>query len=227
MKPKMTVKITADILMTALMLFLMGYHLWGDTAHEWVGAGIFVLFILHHILNFGWYKNLFRKKYGPVRILQTAVDISVFAAMLGLMISGVILSRKVFAFLPIKGGMAFARTLHIAATHWGFVLMSLHLGLHWGMFVGLAKKAAGLNKPSRVRGIICFLTAAAIAAYGIYVFISRDFPDYMTLKTKFAFLDYGESKVRFYLDYAALMGAFVFIGHYAVRLLGLSGRKSS
>lgn len=227
MKPKMTVKITADILMTALMMFLMGYHLWGDTAHEWVGAGVFVLFILHHILNFGWYKNLFRKKYGPVRILQTAVDISVFAAMLGLMISGVILSRKVFAFLPIKGGMAFARTLHIAATHWGFVLMSLHLGLHWSMFVGLAKKAAGLNKPSRVRGIICFLTAAAIAAYGIYVFISRDFSDYMTLKTKFAFLDYGESKVRFYLDYAALMGAFVFIGHYAVRLLGKTKKKSS
>lgn len=33
------------------MLFMSGYHLWSDTAHEWVGAGVFALFIVHHILK--------------------------------------------------------------------------------------------------------------------------------------------------------------------------------
>ena len=54
MKPKMIVKLCADVLMTVALLFLMGYQFWGESAHEWIGAGMFVLFILHHILNLNW-----------------------------------------------------------------------------------------------------------------------------------------------------------------------------
>ena len=36
MKPKLAVKLSADVLMTLSLLFLMGYQFWGDTAHEWV-----------------------------------------------------------------------------------------------------------------------------------------------------------------------------------------------
>lgn len=53
MKPKAKVKIAVDVLMTLGLLFLMGYQFWGDVAHEWAGAGMFVLFILHHALNGG------------------------------------------------------------------------------------------------------------------------------------------------------------------------------
>lgn len=35
-----------DLLMT-LTLFLMGYQLWGEAAHEWVGTVMGVLFLLH------------------------------------------------------------------------------------------------------------------------------------------------------------------------------------
>ena len=53
MKLKAVLKIAVDVLMTGALLFLMGYQFWGDTAHEWVGAGMFLLFIIHHILNRG------------------------------------------------------------------------------------------------------------------------------------------------------------------------------
>lgn len=53
MKPKAVFKILVDVLMTLALLFLMGYQFWGDVAHEWVGAGMFLLFIVHHILNKG------------------------------------------------------------------------------------------------------------------------------------------------------------------------------
>lgn len=82
MKPKLTAKIVIDILMTLAMLFLMGYQLWGDVAHEWVGAGMFLLFIVHHVLNFNWHKNLFKNKYTARRIAVLCVDILVFADML-------------------------------------------------------------------------------------------------------------------------------------------------
>ena len=43
------------------------------------------------------------------------------------------MSRVVFSFFSIEGGMGFARLLHMAAAYWGFFLMSAHLGLHWAM----------------------------------------------------------------------------------------------
>ena len=128
MKPKAVFKILVDVLMTLALLFLMGYQFWGDVAHEWVGGGMFLLFIVHHILNKGWYQTLFGGKYVPVRIFQMIVDVLVFLSMIGLMVSGIMLSNRVFAFLNIHGGMSFARLLHMSASYWGFVLMALHLG---------------------------------------------------------------------------------------------------
>ena len=63
MKPKMIAKLAVDILMTVLLLLLMGYQFWGEAAHEWIGAGMFVLFLAHHLLNLNWHKNIFKGKY--------------------------------------------------------------------------------------------------------------------------------------------------------------------
>lgn len=136
MKPKAAVKMIVDILMTAALLFLMGYQFWGDAAHEWAGAGMFVLFILHHILNRGWYRALPKGRYSPARVFQLVINLLLLLVMMGQMVSGIMLSRCVFSFLPISGGMSFARLLHMAAAYWGFVLMALHLGLHWNMVSG-------------------------------------------------------------------------------------------
>ena len=65
MKPKTAVKIAVDGLMTVGMLFLIGHQFWDGAPHEWAGAGLFLLFILHHILNGNWYKALFKGRYTP------------------------------------------------------------------------------------------------------------------------------------------------------------------
>lgn len=227
MKPKADFKIVVDTLMTLDLLFLMGYQFWGDVVHEWVGAGMFLLFILHHILNGDWYKSLFKGRYTPSRIFQLIVDLLVFLAMIGLMVSGIMLSNHVFSFLNIHGGMSFARLLHMAASHWGFVLMALHLGLHWGMFLGLTKKALHLKQPSRVREILLPILGAGIAIYGLIVFIQRDLLTYMLLQTQFVFLDFGESIPLFYLDYFAMMGTFIFLAYYvSVLLRKCSGKRA-
>ena len=74
MKPKMLFKILLDILMTILLLLLMARQLTGNSAHEWLGAGLFALWVPHHILNFGWYRHLRRGRFTPLRIAQTAVS---------------------------------------------------------------------------------------------------------------------------------------------------------
>lgn len=226
MKPKAVFKIAADILMTLGLLFLMGYQFWGDAAHEWAGAAMFLLFIAHHILNANWYKSMLRGKYSSFRIFQLIVDLLVFLAMIGLMVSGIMLSRHVFAFLDIHGGMSFARLLHMAASHWGFVLMALHLGMHWGMFMGLVKKALHLKPLSRMRKIMLPVIGFGIAIYGLIVFVRRDLLTYMLLRTQFVFLDFGESILFFYMEYVAMMGTFIFLAYYISMLLRkFSGKR--
>lgn len=214
MKAKRIMKKTVDVLMTIALLFLMGYQFWGEQLHEWAGAGMFVLFIAHQVLNFRWYKSLFKGKYTPMRVFQVFVDILTLFSMIVMMYSGIVLSRYVFAFLPINGGMALARQLHILGSYWGFLLMSLHLGLHWNMVLGMMKKKGRVMTHSQSKNIICFIAGLLIALYGVKVFVQRDFLPYMLLKNEFVFLNYEESKVWFYLDYLALMGTCIFVAHY-------------
>ena len=213
MKKAAIAKIIVDVVMPPALLFLMGYQLWGETAHEWAGAGMLVLFLVHHILNRGWYKNLFKGRFTPMRVCHICVDILLLIAMLAQMYSGIAMSRHVFAFLPIDTGMALARRLHILGAYWGFLLMSVHLGLHWNLFLGLAKRKTGRWRPSKVRRLVLLLIGLLIAAYGAFVFIDRDFPTYLFLQSEFVFLDYGEPIWSFYLDYISLMGLWVFLAH--------------
>ena len=115
--------------MTVMLLFLMAYGLIGEAAHEWLGIGMFVLFIAHHILNRKWSRYVFKRRYTMFRMWQTILVIGILLTMVGSMYSGVILSEHALSFLPIKDRRAFAREVHMVSSYWGFVLMSLHLGL--------------------------------------------------------------------------------------------------
>ena len=213
MNTKAKIKWTLDVLMTAALFFLMGYQFWGETAHEWIGAGMLVLFVVHQVLNRSWYKNLFRGRYTPMRTLQCLVNVLTLAAMLALMYSGITMSRHVFAFLPIRGGLMLARRLHL--------LMSLHLGLHWGVVCRLAAKKRSPKRKYQAAGLIISLL---IAVYGVRVFIKRNFLTYLFLRSEFVFLDYEEPKLKFFLDCLALMGLCVFAAHYGAKLVKRMGK---
>ena len=68
--------------MTIFLLLLMAYQVTGETLHEWIGAGMLVLFLLHNILNIRWYRGLTKGKYAALRILRTVINFSILAAML-------------------------------------------------------------------------------------------------------------------------------------------------
>lgn len=219
---KRKIRWSVDILMMLALFFLMSYHFWGETAHEWAGAGMFVLFIVHQVLNRGWYQSLTRGKYTPVRILMLSVNILTLAALVILMYSRIIMSRHVFVFLPARGGMAAARRLHIIGSYWGFLLMSLHLGMHWSMvWSKLERKTGKQNEYLYLAGSVL------LAVYGAYAFIKRDFLSYLFLKSEFVYLDYSEPKILFYLDYMALMELCIFIMHYGSKLLRRRNRRRS
>lgn len=152
----------------------------------------------------------------PTRILQTVINFAVLISMFGLAVSGIILSREVFAFLPISGGIALARTIHILSAFWGFVAMALHLGLHWNMVLGVVRKAAGSAASKRTR-IILRVLAALIAGYGLYAFLKNRFLSYMFLTSSFVFFDFERPVPLFFTEYIAIMGLFIFLAHYIAK----------
>ncbi len=226
MKSKMIFKISVDVAETILMLVLMARQITGETAHEWLGAGIFILWILHHILNARWYRGLVRGRCSPARIFHTLVNTALLISMLCMMVSGIVLSREVFSFLGISGGLAIDRQIHISSVFWGFVLMAVHLGLHWNMVLGMIRKRRGkeMSKTARTALVIC---GAAFAVYGLLAFIENQFLSYMFLTTHFVFFDYDKPTALFFLEYVAIMGLFVFLAHYISRGLGMiaKGKK--
>ena len=64
MKPKMICKIAIDFIMTVLLLLLMARQITGDSAHEWLGMGMFVL--LAYLGTKGLQKLNARKKENKV-----------------------------------------------------------------------------------------------------------------------------------------------------------------
>ena len=202
-----------DVLTVCLLLFQMSYSLIGEARHKWHGIALLVLFVFHNLMNRGFYKSLFRGKYGPFRVLQMILAFLAVLSMAGAMISGLSMAGDIVPFVPLKLRGSTARELHMISVYWGFVILSLHLGLHWGVMLDRLKKKAPIFQ--RKIGAAALRAAGVVAAaYGVYAFMKRDIGLYMTLQNQFVFFDFEEPLVFFILDYLAVMGPFVWAGYY-------------
>lgn len=223
-----------DIIMTILLLLSMSYELigpvisellagispftfdgyeYGSLIHEILGASLIVLFFIHLWLNRWWIKTLFKGHYNLTRIILTLVNIVLIADVILLTFTGLIMSRM-FDELPFADGlMSFARSAHISASFWGYVIMSFHIGLNWHIFSAMMFRHF---KPGR---ILPHVIAIALMIWGMYAFIRRNIWAYMTLESSFVYFDFDEPFAYFIGDYVAVMVMFACLGHYMVLLL--------
>lgn len=206
-----------DCLMVVLLPLLMAYSLIGESIHEWLGIAMLLLFLGHHALNWRWYRSLPRGKWSPVRMFQTAVNTALLLVMAGLAVSGIIMSRYIFSFLPVQGGRSFARTLHMLSAYWGFCVMSIHLGLHWGMVLAAGRRLVK-NPPSWSKTILRASTVL-VCLWSVYAFTRREIGSYLLLRTAFVFFDFEEPLALFLLDYLSVMGLLAAVGYYGQKLL--------
>lgn len=220
-------KIVVDIVMTVLMIGLMAYLLIGEAAHEWMGMAVFVLFVIHHALNWQWHKTILKGRYTPFRVFQVVLDILILLSMAGAMVSGIMMSQEVFPFLNITHGMAFARILHMLTSYWGFLFISMHIGMHWDMMKGIVRKIFGIRKNIVVRTVILRVLAVMFVVYGCYVFVRNDIASYMFLRTQFVFFDLGQPLVVFFGEYVAMPGMWAIAGYYTGRLLKRFGQQTA
>lgn len=222
------VKIIIDLLMTIGMFLLMGMRLTGQMWHEIIGAAIFILFIVHHVLNRVWIRSIPKGRYNAYRVMQTVINALLAVGILLLMLSGMAMSGYVFTWLPLPMGAVTARSIHLIVSHAVYLVMSMHIGLHFAaMIAGAGGRIRGLRKRwgSILVWFFRFLSVAA-AVYGLLALLNRKFFSYIFGKMAFAYVDYDEPVLWFFVDYAAIMALCIFVAHYTAKFLrpGLKNR---
>lgn len=102
---------------------------------------------------------------------------------------------------------------------------SLHLGMQWTRVMARVRRRLGAyTAPAGVRAVLR-LVALALAAWGAYELVELGLLDYITLRTRFAFIDTSRPLVPYLLPYAAVMCLCVCAGHcLCVLLARLCGR---
>ena len=218
MKAKKVVKYVVNTVMTLALLCLMAYQVTGDALHEWIGIGMTVILIVHHILNIKWYGALFKGKYNAYRILSTLTNTLMLASIALTAFCGMSMSNHAVPFLYGMADMAFARTVHLALSFWSFLLMGFHLGLHLPTITAKVK-------PNKAVKIVCTAAFTALAGVGLWLFIKNGIPGYLFFRTHFAFFDYGKAAVLGFLENLAELFFFVFLAANAVRFLRALNRK--
>ena len=233
------IRLPLDITMTILSVILMGGNFLfpADIVHEILGVGLFVLWGVHIALNRRWYSAIFRGKYNPYRVMQTFINCCILICTIFLMISGIILSNHLFTFLNIQSGLGFARIAHLLASHWYYLFMSLHIGLHVGMITNKMRHPAPINchpelasgsstnempkqvRHDKLRKIIPRIILALTCLYGLYAFIARGVWKYLILSQQFFFFDLERGYILFAMDYISIIILFATISHFIAKLL--------
>ena len=211
---KKKIRIIIDISMTVTMPLLMAYSLIGELFHEITGSLIFILFIIHHILNRRWYGTIAKGKYNAKRIFQSILNLFLLVFMILQPVSGILMSKHLYTFLPVFPVSAIARNVHMLLAYWGYVLLCIHAGTHMLPMI-TSKKVNGLKSGA------LYLISGAISVYGGVAFIKRGFPGYMSGMTKFAFFDTSEPMFFFFADYIAIMILFMMAGCLMIYVLNL------
>lgn len=201
--------------MLALLLLQMAYVLTGQRFHEWSGTVMILFVLIHNILNRRWYGSVGKGSYQPKRLAGTVLTILVLAVIAALFVSGVVMSRYVFRFLPVHGGRALARKVHIACAYWGFLLIAVHFGMHWNGIWKQIKKRVGWTKVSAARRIITSIVVTVVSVYGIYAFFQHEILSFLLFRNEYAFF-VERPLILFLIDYLAILVLIVNLARYTI-----------
>ena len=205
-----------DISMTVLLLLQMAYQVMGEAAHEWLGMGMTALVIVHQILNRRWYGAMLKGKYNAYRVASTCVNVLLLASFALTAFCGMAMSNYAVPFLYGVARVSFVRVTHLSMSHWSFVLMGLHLGLHVPVMLAKLKMKDGTR---RALDVAC----AGVAGVGLWLFFKNGMPNYLFFRVPFAFLDYEKAGTLVLLENVVMLLFWAFAGGQLALMLRRKG----
>ena len=218
-------KTLLDALLALALLLQMARHFSPDAVHEVAGIALAVLAVAHLALNRRWFAQLSRGPWSALRALHTVVNLAMPVLLAVTEVSGI----GVAGILP---GLSEAlrpsamRGVHRVCVYTMLLLFSLHLGMEWTRVMARVRRALGAYSAPKTMRAALRIVAAALAAWGAYELFALGILDYITLRTRFAFIDTSQPLVPYLAPYAAVMALFVWAGHYLCALLTACARRS-
>lgn len=202
-------------MMTMLLIIAMSSTITGITWHIIIGISLCMLIIVHNILNRRWYKSIHKGKHTAFRNLSTGVNMLFLAAMTVLFVSA--------AFISL-GGSFFMRQIHVLSAYWGFILMSVHIGMHGRMINLITSKMFGRIQTHRICTVIMRIIAVCITAYGIKSSFDRNIGSKLIMYYSFNTTPVNESAIYTFAAYFSIMWVFIIGTHYMLMMLRMCAR---
>ena len=115
MRIKKICKLCIDIGMLAIMVLLMNLGKTGIALHMSLGAVLFILLVLHDILNLLWWAGIGKGTYNRTRSGRTVLNILLLIDFLLVMISGIL----------------YAVGVHRITALLFLILTVIHIRVHW------------------------------------------------------------------------------------------------
>lgn len=205
MKAKHVTMRIIDLIMTGNLLFLMALQVTQQLAHEWIGIAMTVLFIVHHIFNYKYYKTIFKGKYSFLKVFQLMISVLLLASFIATAFSGMAISRYATPFMKGIMKASDARKLHLVISYWSYVLMGVHIGLHFGIITA--------KLPKGVFRIISAAVITGVSVWGFMLFLDANIFEYMFMQTHFAFPDYDKAAWLVIVENLVMLIAWAFMAY--------------
>lgn len=136
-----------DVAALAVYLVAANPSLTGIGVHEWLGLGVFAVFVVHVAVNLDWVAAAFRavfKNPSAARTANLALDVLIALALVVCAVSGLMVSGAVLpAFGLYAGGYFFWDPLHAASAKALLALLLVHVVAHWKWLVKFFRKGRG------------------------------------------------------------------------------------
>jgi hypothetical protein len=117
------------------------------------------------------------------------------------------------------------RQIHTTAAYWILLLIAVHIGLHWGMFINIARNMTGITTKNRVRTVIVRLLALLIVITGIWWSFDRDMFSKLFQGFSFDYWDEERPALLFFVANLSIMAIYIFATYYGMKSLESKSKK--
>ena len=142
-----------DVAALAAYLAVANPSVTGFAAHEWLGLGLLVVFLVHLALHLDWIADAVRNAFRNPSLARTGnlvLNALILIVLAVVMVSGVLVSGAVLpAFGLYADGYYFWDPLHAIAAKALLALLLVHVVVHWKWLYNFFKKKNGAARSKR------------------------------------------------------------------------------
>ncbi|MDY4079156.1 MAG: hypothetical protein SOY42_10305 [Clostridium sp.] len=169
-------KLFVDLFMGVLFVLLMNLSFTGLVFHEIVGTFIFVVFIIHIILNMNWIKAIGKRltsdKIKTREKVKFLLSVAIFLSVITMGVTGILISKCLFTSITVNNSKIFY-PIHKGAAMVSLSLLCVHIGVHLDYLISAVKNIKnGIKEKSGKKAVLQF-TLAIIILIALYMPISN------------------------------------------------------